>query len=114
VPTTDRRSLGCWKLKSRASAERTLRWAKKKVRKGHRGKFPIFEGAVREVETGRFQIDAFKTWRNGERAGFDFNSFLAERLVEDVGDVLIFPVSQTGVPFNDADASTKSPPWVLC
>ena len=27
--------------------------------KGRRGNFPIFEGAVREVEAGRFQIDAF-------------------------------------------------------
>ena len=27
--------------------------------KGRRGKFPIFEGGVREVEAGRFQIDAF-------------------------------------------------------
>ena len=44
-----------------------MQWVKKKVRKGRTGKFPIFEGAVREVEVGRFQIDAFGTWRNGER-----------------------------------------------
>src|SRR5215831_17671974 len=60
-------TLGCWELKDRASAERTLRWVKQRVRKGRRGTFPIFEGAVREVEVGRFQIDAFRTWRNGER-----------------------------------------------
>ena len=39
----------------------------KKVRKGRTDKFPIFKGAVREVEVGRFQSDAFSTWRNGER-----------------------------------------------
>ena len=60
-------TLGCWELKSRASAARILRWVKKKVRKGRRGKYPIFEGAVREVEAGRFQIDAFRISRNGER-----------------------------------------------
>ena len=60
-------TLGCWELKDRASAERTLQWVKKKVRKGRRGKYPIFEGAIREVEAGRFQIDAFRTSRNGER-----------------------------------------------
>jgi hypothetical protein len=27
----------------------------------------FFESAVREVEAGRFQIDAFKTSRNGKR-----------------------------------------------
>jgi len=46
----DENTLGCWKLKNHASAERTLQWVKKKNRKGRRGKFPIFEGAVREVE----------------------------------------------------------------
>jgi|SRR6516165_6793461 len=60
-------TLGCWKLNDRASAERTLAWVKKKVRKGRRGKYPIFEGEAREVEAGRFQIDAFVTSRNGER-----------------------------------------------
>jgi hypothetical protein len=60
-------TLGCWKLKSRASAERTLRWVRQKVREGRRGKFPIFEGAIREVAGGRFQIDSFTTQRNGER-----------------------------------------------
>jgi hypothetical protein len=44
-----------------------LQWVKKKVRKGRTDKFPIFKGAVREVEVGRFQSDAFSTWRNGER-----------------------------------------------
>jgi hypothetical protein len=37
-------TLGCLKLKDRASAERTLQWVKKKVPKGRRCKFPIFEG----------------------------------------------------------------------
>ena len=37
------------------------------VRKGRRGKFPLFEGTVREVEAGRFQIDAFTTGRDGGR-----------------------------------------------
>ena len=60
-------TLGCWELKDRASAERTLACVKKKVRQGRKGKYPIFEGAVRELETGRFQIDAFRSWRNGER-----------------------------------------------
>jgi hypothetical protein len=60
-------TLGCWKLKDRASAERTLQWVKKKVRGKRRGKYPIFEGAVREVEADRFQIDAFATWGDGER-----------------------------------------------
>jgi len=60
-------TLGCWKLKDRSSPERTLRWLKQTVRKGRRAKFPIFEGTVREVEAGRFQIDAFRTRRNGER-----------------------------------------------
>ena len=63
----DENTPGCWKLKDHASAGRTLQWVKKKIRKGRRGKFPIFEGAVREVEGGRFQIDAFKTSRNGKR-----------------------------------------------
>jgi hypothetical protein len=35
---------GCWKLKDRASAERTSLWVKKKIRKGHRSKFPIVDG----------------------------------------------------------------------
>jgi len=60
-------TLGCWELKDRASAERTLQWVKKKVRIGRRGKFPIFEGAVREFKAGRFQIDTFRASRNGER-----------------------------------------------
>src|SRR5215510_714312 len=60
-------TLGCWELKSRASAERILEWVKKKVRGRRKGKYPIFEGAVREVGTGRFQIDAFATWGDGER-----------------------------------------------
>jgi hypothetical protein len=62
-------TLGCRELKDRASAERTLPWVKKKVRKGRKGKYPIFEGTARELETGRFQIDAFRTWGNGEPDG---------------------------------------------
>jgi hypothetical protein len=57
-------TLGCWKFKDRASAERTLGSVKKRIREGRRGKFPIFETAIREVAGGRFQIDAFKTWRS--------------------------------------------------
>ena len=60
-------TLGCWKLKDRASDERTLAWVKKRIRKGRKDKFPIFEGAIRQVAGGRFEIDAFRTWRNGER-----------------------------------------------
>ena len=56
----------CWKYIDRASAERTLAWVKKRIRKGRKGKFPIVETAVREVAGGRFELDAFKTWRNGE------------------------------------------------
>ena len=63
-------TLGCWELKSRPSAERALAWVKKKVRKGRKGKYPIFEGAVRELGTGRFRIDAFRTWGDGEISGF--------------------------------------------
>jgi len=58
-------TLGCWELKDRASAERTLQWVKKKVRKGRKGKYPISEGAVRELVTARFQIEAF---RNGPQS----------------------------------------------
>jgi len=59
-------TLGCWQLRDRASTERTLAWVKSRIRKGRKGKFPIFEGAIRGVEAGRFQIDAFKTPGNGE------------------------------------------------
>jgi hypothetical protein len=37
-----------------------------RVRKGRKGKFPIFESEIREVAGGRFEIDAFSTDRNGE------------------------------------------------
>jgi hypothetical protein len=53
-------TLGCWKFKDRASAERTLGWVKKRIRKGRRGKFPIVETTIREVTGDRFEIDAFK------------------------------------------------------
>ena len=59
-------TLGCWKLKDRASAERTLGWVKKRIRKSRKGKFPIFESAIREAGGDRFEIDAFKTSRSGE------------------------------------------------
>ena len=59
-------TLGCWQFATRADAERTLAWVKKKIRRGHKGKFPIVETQVREVE-GRFEIDAFKTYRGGEQ-----------------------------------------------
>ena len=59
-------TLGCWKFKDRASAERRLGWVKERARKGQKGKFPIVETAIREVVGGRFEIDAFKTRRNGE------------------------------------------------
>src|SRR6476620_5114775 len=58
--------VGNWKLKDRASAERTLKWVTKRVRKGHRGEYPIVETAIRELKDGRFEIDAFTTWKNGE------------------------------------------------
>jgi hypothetical protein len=59
-------TLGCWKFKDRASAERTLGWVKERARKGCRGKFPIVETAISEVTGDRFEIDAFKTGRNGK------------------------------------------------
>jgi len=59
-------TFGCWKFKDRAGAERTLGWVKKHLRKGFKGKFPIVETAIREVADGRFEIDAFRTWRNGK------------------------------------------------
>ena len=45
---TDKNAAGlAWaELEDRASAERTLQWVKKGIRKGRKGKFPIFEGAV--------------------------------------------------------------------
>jgi hypothetical protein len=45
-------TLGCWKFNHRAGAERTLEWVKKKVRKGHGGKFPIVETAIRGAAGG--------------------------------------------------------------
>jgi hypothetical protein len=59
-------TLGSWKFKDRARAERTLGWVKKRIREGGRGKFPIVETAIREVTGDRFEIDAFKTGRNGK------------------------------------------------
>jgi len=58
--------IGCWKFKDRASAERTLKWIKKRVRKGRRGKFPIVETEVSEDPDGRFGIDVFATWQDGQ------------------------------------------------
>ena len=59
-------TFGCWQFKTLADAERTLSWVRKKIRKGRKGRFPLLDTAVREVEPGRFEIDAFKTYHNGE------------------------------------------------
>lgn len=34
-------TLGCWKFKSRAGAERTLKWVRKRIRKNQKGEFPV-------------------------------------------------------------------------
>ena len=36
-------TLGCWKLRDRASAERTLRWVKQKVRKAAEASSPFLK-----------------------------------------------------------------------
>jgi hypothetical protein len=59
-------TIGLLKFKDRESAARTLAWIERRVRKGHKGKFPIFESSIDELPDGRFQIDAFKTWSDGE------------------------------------------------
>jgi len=59
-------TIGLLKFKDRESAARTLAWVERRVRKGHKGKFPIFESSIDELPDGRFQIDAFKTWSDGE------------------------------------------------
>jgi len=59
-------AIGLLKFKDRESAARTLAWIERRVRKGHKGKFPIFESSIDELPDGRFQIDAFKTWSDGE------------------------------------------------
>jgi hypothetical protein len=59
-------TIGLLKFKDRSSAERTLEWVKRRARKGCRGKFPLIETAIRELEDGRFEIDAFQTSRSGE------------------------------------------------
>lgn len=59
-------TLGLLKFKDRESAKRTLEWVKSRVQKEHTGKFPIFESSIDELPDGRFQIDAFKTDKNGE------------------------------------------------
>ena len=59
-------TVGNWKLKDRASAERTLEWVKRRVRKGERGKYPIVETEITELEDGHFEIDAFATCRDGK------------------------------------------------
>jgi hypothetical protein len=59
-------TLGLLKFKDRESAKRTLEWVKSGVQKEHTGKFPIFESSIDELPDGRFQIDAFKTGKNGE------------------------------------------------
>jgi hypothetical protein len=59
-------TIGLLKFKDRESAARTLEWVERRVRKGQTGKFPIFESSIDELPDGRFQIDAFKTWRDGE------------------------------------------------
>jgi hypothetical protein len=59
-------TLGLLKFKDRESAKRTLEWVKSRVQKEPTGKFPIFESSIDELPDGRFQIDAFKTDKNGE------------------------------------------------
>ena len=59
-------TIGLLRFKDRESAARTLEWVERRVRKGQTGKFPIFESSIDELPDGRFQIDAFKTWRDGE------------------------------------------------
>jgi len=59
-------TIGNWKFKDRASAERTLKWVITRVRRGSRAKFPIIESEITELGDGRFEIDAFITRRNGE------------------------------------------------
>jgi hypothetical protein len=54
------------KFKDRKSAEPTLEWVKSRVLKGQTGKFPVFESSIDELPGGHFQIDAFKTGRNGQ------------------------------------------------
>jgi len=58
--------IGNWKLKDCANAERTLEWVTKRVRKGRRGKYPIVQTEITQRKDGRFEIDAFSSWKNGE------------------------------------------------
>ena len=56
--------IGCWKFRDRRSAERTLKWVEARACKG--GNFLLIQSAIRELADGRFEIDAFRTERNGE------------------------------------------------
>jgi hypothetical protein len=58
--------IGCWKFRDRQKAEQTLEWVKKRARHDSRGKYPIIETAIRELEDGRFEIHAFSTWKDGK------------------------------------------------
>ena len=57
--------IGCWKFKDRKSAERTLEWVEARACKG--GNFLLIQSAIRELDNGRFEIDVFRTDKNGER-----------------------------------------------
>jgi hypothetical protein len=59
-------TIGLLKFSDRTSAERTLEWIKKRVRKGHKGEFPIFESEIRgRLGAGRFEIGAYSISRRG-------------------------------------------------
>ena len=53
-------TIGLLKFKDRESAARTLEWVERRVRKGHKGKFPIFESSIDELPDGRFQMTLTK------------------------------------------------------
>ena len=61
--------IGNWKLKDRASAECTLKWVTKRVRKGRRGKYPIVETESLNAKTGVLRSMLSQPGRMARRTG---------------------------------------------
>ena len=63
-------TIGLLKFKDHESAARTLAWIERRVRKGHKGKFPIFESSIENCRTDAFRLTLSKPGATANASGF--------------------------------------------
>ena len=63
-------TIGLLKFKDRESAARTLEWVQRRVRKGHTGKFPIFETQSTNSRMAAFRLTLSKPGATANASGF--------------------------------------------